>query len=164
MYKRYQLGVVAGKFYPFHSGHKLLIETALRRSRRVVVFVCYQPGESIPAPLRADWIRQTLPKAEVLLVDQERAGLLGQGNNSPNWARFAISLLGEAPDAVFSSEDYGDTWAHLMGAEHVCVDKARQTVPISGTAIREDPLANLQYLEPVVQEYFKSQAPQLAVT
>lgn len=153
----YGLSVVAGKFYPFHSGHRYLIENALARSVDVAVLVCHQSDESIPASLRADWIRETLPEAEVILVDQEQAGLLGEGNNSRNWARFAVSLLGRAPDAVFSSEDYGDTWAHLMGAEHVCVDRARETVPISGTEIREDPLANLEYLEPVVRDYFTSQ-------
>ena len=33
-----------------------------------------------------------------------------------------------------------------MGCEHVMVDRRRRTVPISGTRIRRDPIANLRFL------------------
>jgi HTH-type transcriptional repressor of NAD biosynthesis genes len=151
--ERFGLAVVAGKFYPFHTGHKYLIESALARADRVVVFVCYRPGEAIPGELRAAWVKATLPAAEVMLIDQDAEGL-GESDDSRAWARWTLARLGCAPDAVFSSEDYGDTWAKEMGAQHVAVDKARQAVPISGTEIRRDPLGNLAYLAPVVRSYF----------
>src|SRR5262249_55443007 len=50
------------------------------------------------------------------------------------------------PDVVFTSERYGDPWAQAMGCDHVLVDRRRRTVPISGTRIRHDPLANLGFL------------------
>jgi NadR type nicotinamide-nucleotide adenylyltransferase len=55
---------------------------------------------------------------------------------------------------VFTSEDYGDRYAALMGAQHVCVDKPRNTVAISGTAIRNDPFAHWNLIEPPVRAWF----------
>ncbi|HWH68040.1 MAG TPA: AAA family ATPase, partial [Candidatus Sulfotelmatobacter sp.] len=58
------------------------------------------------------------------------------------------------PDAVFTSEDYGDRYATLMGSQHVLVDRQRVQVTISGTAIRQDPFIHWQYLEPPVRGWF----------
>ena len=62
--------------------------------------------------------------------------------------------LGRSPDAVFTSEDYGDRYAELMGSRHILVDKARSQVPISATAIRADPYTNWNYMEPCVRGWF----------
>jgi NadR type nicotinamide-nucleotide adenylyltransferase len=41
-----------------------------------------------------------------------------------------------------------------MGAEHVCVDRARLAVPISGTAVRRDPYLNWDFLEAPVRGWY----------
>jgi NadR type nicotinamide-nucleotide adenylyltransferase len=58
------------------------------------------------------------------------------------------------PDVVFTSEAYGDELARRLGARHVPVDRSRELVPVSGTAIRERPLAHWRYLPPPVRPYF----------
>lgn len=151
---RFGLGVVAGKFYPFHRGHKHLIATAGERCEQVVVLVSAEPGQTIDPELRADWIRQSFPHADVRVVDQQQHGLVGPADDSAHWAAVTIELLGRAPDVVFSSEDYGSTWAEQMGAVHVLVDKARVLVPVSGSMVRADPLAHLHQLEPQVRAHF----------
>ena len=50
-------GLVVGKFYPPHRGHKFLIDTATRSTDKVHVIVCDKPGEDPPAVLRAAWLR-----------------------------------------------------------------------------------------------------------
>ena len=55
---------------------------------------------------------------------------------------------------VFTSEDYGEHYAKLMGAKHVSVDRARQAVPCSATMIRSDPYANWDFLEPPVRAWY----------
>jgi NadR type nicotinamide-nucleotide adenylyltransferase len=55
---------------------------------------------------------------------------------------------------VFTSEAYGDRYSALMGSKHVSVDQPRQQVKISGTAVRRDPFANWEYLEPPVRGWF----------
>jgi HTH-type transcriptional repressor of NAD biosynthesis genes len=61
---------------------------------------------------------------------------------------------GEEFDALFGSEDYGWKMAHVMGIEYIPVDRIRDLVPISGTAMRTDPMRNWEYLPVVVRPYF----------
>lgn len=52
------LGVVIGKFLPPHRGHSLLIDTALAGCDHVVVIVCARDTDPVPAPVRADMLRE----------------------------------------------------------------------------------------------------------
>jgi len=142
-------GIVIGKFYPPHKGHSYLIETALSVVDQLTVIVCDKRGQFIPGSLRAQWIKETHPAADVIVIDDVVAD-----DDSKGWAEYTIRILGYKPDAVFTSEDYGHAYAQHMGCEHVCVDKDRKTVPISATKIRERPLAHWEYLAPCVREYF----------
>jgi HTH-type transcriptional repressor of NAD biosynthesis genes len=144
--------VVAGKFYPFHAGHKYLIGEAVREARQVTVLVCADHEQTIPADMRADWIRKTFPEVDTIVIDQNARGLADE--DSDGWAAATVEVLGRRPDAVFSSEDYGDAYAAAMGATHRLVDRERKVVPISGTAIRRSPLAHLDRLEPHVRAHF----------
>jgi NadR type nicotinamide-nucleotide adenylyltransferase len=150
--KPFRHAVVAGKFYPFHAGHKYLISEAMRESEDVSVLVCGADEQKIPAAVRADWIRKTFPSADVVVVDQTALGLAD--DDSEGWAAATVAALRRRPDAVFSSETYGDAYAVAMGAVHRMVDRERKAVPISGTAIRRDPLAHLDRLEPHVRAHY----------
>ncbi len=143
------LGLVIGKFLPPHHGHKLLIDTASAHSARVVVIVCGKPEDPVPAELRAAWLREIHPSAEVMLIDDRY-----DAQDSRVWAENTLRWLGRAPDTVFTSEDYGARYAALMGCRHVLVDQARGRVPISGTAVRSDPFAHWHFLEPPVRGWF----------
>lgn len=146
---KFDLGLVIGKFYPPHRGHKLLIDTATQHSLRIVVIVCGKSTDSIPGELRGQWIQEIHPKAEVMVIDDRY-----DENDSQVWADNTLRWLGRAPDAVFTSEDYGDRYSKLMGSRHVSVDRARQQVPISGTLIRRDPFSHWEFLEPAVRGWF----------
>jgi HTH-type transcriptional repressor of NAD biosynthesis genes len=147
--KTYAHSVVIGKFYPPHRGHKHLIDTALSRSGRVSVIVVFTPGQAISGEMRAAWIREIHPCAEVLLVEQGEL----DDRDSPGWAKATIAWIGK-PDAAFTSEAYGEPWSRAMGCDHVLVDMARARVPISGTKVRENPLAAWDFLEPPVRAHF----------
>lgn len=143
------LGVVIGKFLPPHGGHHFLIDTALARCTRVVVIVCGKPSDPIPGPLRMAWLQERHPAAEVRLIDDRY-----DENDSRVWAENTRLWLGRAPDAVFTSESYGDTYAGHLGCRHVMVDQARITVPCSGTAVRSDPFAMWEHLSPPVRGWY----------
>jgi NadR type nicotinamide-nucleotide adenylyltransferase len=142
------LGLVIGKFYPPHRGHKHLIDSARSQCDHLVVILAHHPSQQIPGELRLAWLREIHPDCDVRLVPDEL------DDDSAQWARWTIDYLGRAPDVVFTSEDYGPAYASLMGARHVMVDRGRQAVPTSGTAVRNDPLAALDFLEPVVRAHF----------
>lgn len=147
--KRFGHSVCIGKFLPPHRGHKLLIDTAQEQSDHISVFVCERPTDPYPGALRAGWLREIHPQADVRVIDD-----CYPDDDSALWARLTINWLGRVPDAAFTSEDYGHAWAREMGCTHVQVDKARTRVPCSGTAIRRDPYGYWEFLEPPVRAWF----------
>lgn len=142
-------GLVIGKFYPPHRGHKYLIETALKAVDHLDVLVCVRADQSISGYLRAQWLREIHPEARVLEVDD-----FGEDDNSKAWAEYTRSILGYAPDVVFTSENYGEAYAQYLGCQHVLVDPGRQEVPISATKVRSNPFEYWDFLEPCVRAYF----------
>jgi HTH-type transcriptional regulator, transcriptional repressor of NAD biosynthesis genes len=146
---RARTGVVTGKFYPPHRGHQYLIDTAAGQVERLTVIVCARADQTIPGELRAAWLRELYPAVTVLLIDDRYPA-----DDSHLWAAKTIEWLGGAPDMVFTSEDYGDAYARYLGCRHMLVDRARRAAPISGTAIRQDPLGNWAYLAPPVRAYY----------
>lgn len=148
-HKEFGLGVVIGKFLPPHRGHRFLIETAVSRCARTVVIICGKPSDFVAGELRTEWLREMVPHAEVMLIDDRY-----DENDSFVWAQNTISWLGRAPDVVFTSESYGDAYAAHMKCEHVMVDQPRFHVPCSGTAIRTDPMAMWDFMDPPVRGWF----------
>jgi NadR type nicotinamide-nucleotide adenylyltransferase len=146
----FEKGLVIGKFYPPHKGHKYLIDTALDACHEVTVIVCWKKSEEISGYLRAAWIQKTHPTARVLLIDDNKL----DDDDSEGWATYTKEILGYTPDAVFTSEAYGDPYAKYMGCVHVLVDRARTTIPISGTMVRSDPQKSAKFLEPHVKAHF----------
>lgn len=149
MNPEFGLGVVIGKFLPPHRGHHFLIDTALSRCESVAVIVCGKPDDPIPGYLRQVWLQEMHPDAEVRLIDDRY-----DENDSGVWAENTILWLGRAPDAVFTSEHYGDAYAAHMGCRHVMVDHPRIAVPCSGTAVRENPFAQWEHLSPPVRGWY----------
>jgi HTH-type transcriptional regulator, transcriptional repressor of NAD biosynthesis genes len=148
---KFKKGLVIGKFYPPHRGHKYLIETAKAQCEELVVILCWKKSETISGYQRADWLRKIHPDVYVKVIEDNKLA----DDDSKGWARFTLDILGNnVPDAVFTSESYGDMYASFMGSTHVLVDKARVTIPISATIVRKDPLSVAQYLEPTVRAYF----------
>lgn len=146
----FQTGIVIGKFYPPHKGHKYLIETARAQCEQLTVIVCWRKSQLISGVERARWIQEIHPDVQVKLLDDDR---LDDGD-SEGWAKTTVDVLGFVPDAVFTSESYGDPYASFMGSIHVLVDKDRTHIPISATMVRVDPTKYVQFLEPCVRAAF----------
>ena len=142
-------GVVVGKFLPPHRGHKLLINTAKSRCERLDVLCCVKATDPIPGALRVAWLKEIHPDCEIHFVPDDL-----NDDDTPGWAANTLRILGTKPDAVFTSEDYVEPYAGLMGAVHVMVDRHRLAVPVSATRVRAAPLAEWDFLEPCVRAYF----------
>lgn len=147
---KFKTGLVIGKFYPPHKGHKFLIDTAVSQCEHVTIILCWNPTETIPGELRGQWLKQIHPTVTVKVLEDT----VLDDDDSKAWAKFTIDYLGFAPEAVFTSEDYGHAYSKFMGSIHVQVDKARQTVPISGTLVRSNPPKYFNFLEPCVRAYY----------
>lgn len=146
----YGRGLVIGKFYPPHLGHKYLIDTASSKCEKLTVIICWKQSETIPVTARAQWIKRLHPNVDVKVIEDNKLG----DDDSEGWAKFTLDILGYKPDAVFTSESYGDPYAAFMGSIHVMVDRDRVDVPISATKVRSNPMKYSELVSPAVNGYF----------
>ncbi|MDX6739827.1 AAA family ATPase [Actinocorallia sp. A-T 12471] len=156
---RYAHGLVIGKFYPPHAGHHMLIDTAARECAAVTVVVAASSVESVPLADRTAWLREAHPQPHVRFAPVMDDVEIDYDSDDV-WARhvgvFRHGLRqchGVEPeiDAVFSSEPYGAELARRFGARAVAVDPARERLPVSGTAVRADPVGHWGFLSPAVR-------------
>ncbi|UWX95988.1 AAA family ATPase [Arthrobacter zhaoxinii] len=137
-------GLVIGKFYPPHTGHRHLIATASKQSARLAVVVLGTRFEDIGLADRVKWLAAEFEDTNVTVIGMPddcpvdyTSRAIWKAHNE--LLRLALKSKGiTAVDAVFSSEEYGATLAGDFGAEHVMVDKARSSYPVSGTLCRDD--------------------------
>ncbi|MER5732931.1 AAA family ATPase [Streptomyces sp. NPDC002138] len=149
--RRHGHGLVLGKFYPPHAGHHHLVRTAQDQCERLTVLVCAASVESVPLADRVAWMREAHPEARVVgAVDDIPVDLYDPAVWEAHMAVFR-GAVGEPVDAVFTSEAYGAELARRFGAEEVCVDPARSLFPVSGTAVRADPVGSWGFLGPGVR-------------
>ena len=142
-------GLVIGKFYPPHAGHHHLVRQAARGAARVTVVVMASSHESLSLADRVAWMREIHAADTNVTITGIRDDHPVDYQSDAIW-RAHVALMEEAAravtaapvDAVFTSEAYGDELARRLGARHVPVDPGRATQPVSGTAIRRDPIAH----------------------
>jgi HTH-type transcriptional repressor of NAD biosynthesis genes len=146
-------GFVIGKFCPPHLGHDHLIQIALKETERLIIIVCGKKDQAIDPVLRKEWLEKSYPTAIVRLLDQDSF----DDTNEEAWTNATRNVLGEVPEAMFTSEAYGEHYAALLGCQHVLVDHERITIPISASKILADPVTYQEFLLPLARSYFLSQ-------
>ncbi|AGZ38753.1 AAA family ATPase [Actinoplanes friuliensis] len=148
-------GLIVGKFYPPHAGHHALIDAAAAACERVTVVVAPSSHESVPLDLRLAWLRET-HTANVRFVGVHDDHPVDYADPAVWDLHVAVFRAAAGPgpvDAVFSSEAYGEELARRFSAEAVTVDLDRIKVPVSGTAVRADPVAHWDLLGPGVRSW-----------
>jgi HTH-type transcriptional repressor of NAD biosynthesis genes len=148
-------GLVLGKFLPPHLGHVYLVEFARAYTSQVTVVVGTLAREPIPGELRFRWMRELFPDLDVVHLTDENPQ---EPHEHPRfwdiWRESLLRVAPRKPDLVFASEKYGERLAKELGARWVPVDLARTAAPVSGTAIRSDPMKHWRYLPRCVRPYF----------
>jgi NadR type nicotinamide-nucleotide adenylyltransferase len=181
--RRFRRGLVVGKFCPLHRGHMALIDAALEACEDVLVISYTKPGfAGCERAVRDAWLAELYPQVERLVIDEDSlpalcrergiAPLPFPANDATDAVQRAfcawlcLDVCGVQADAVFTSEDYGDGFAAALTScfaaraarpapvAHVCVDRARTRIPVSGTAIRSDPHGHRAFLDPRVYAHF----------
>ncbi len=142
---RFGHGLVVGKFYPPHRGHQYLIEQAASGCGELTVLAMAAGGETVSLAGRVAWLRAACAGLPAVTVTGVRCDVPVDFSDQAIWAaqvavmRAALEQDARPPvDALFSSEAYGDELAARLDAEHVCVDPARQVMPVSASTIRSD--------------------------
>jgi NadR type nicotinamide-nucleotide adenylyltransferase len=147
--------MILGKFMPPHLGHVYLAEFARAYVDELTIVVGSLAAEPIPGALRHAWMRELIPDAcTVHLTDENPQDPSEHPDFWRIWEESLRRVLPSQPDYVFASESYGAKLAEVLGAEFVPVDLARGVMPVSGTAVRTDPLGQWRYLPRCVRPYF----------
>jgi NadR type nicotinamide-nucleotide adenylyltransferase len=179
--KRFQRGLVIGKFSPLHRGHEYIIRQALAACEEVLLISYSKPEMTGCAAVKREaWIAALFPGIRHLAVTDERLiewarggwsqGVPANDADETTQRRFCGFLcqkvLGTTVDAVFTSEDYGGGFANELtryfreedaaanAVEHVLVDRARLHAPISGSMIRQNVHEQREWLSPIVYASF----------
>ena len=148
-------GFLLGKFLPPHRGHQYLIDVARQHVDHLTVLVCTVAREPIPGHLRYRWMCEAFPG--VCLVHHTDEIPQTPDEHPRFWEIWQASIRRHVPwriDYVFASEDYGWRLAEVLGAQYIPVDPARTNVPVSGRAIRADPMRHWDDLLPPVRPYY----------
>lgn len=124
------------------------------RGAPLTVLVCSIAREEIPGTLRFAWMREMFPDVDVRHCTDENPQEPSEHPDFWSIWRRSIERYCPRPSHVFASEPYGAQLARELGAEFVPVDIGREIVPISGTAIRSNPLEHWHYLPEPVRPYF----------
>lgn len=156
---KYSKGLVIGKFLPLHLGHAHLIDFALAYCDELTIALVTKETDEIEEAVRISWLKElaTLRNRSLVIevVDEKlprTEQLEAEAANA--WIDyFSRRFMGI--DCVFSSESYGAMLAKAMNIHHVYYDVEREKTQISGSQIRENPMAHLDYLPEFVQDYYK---------
>ena len=170
--KKPRLGFLLGKFLPPHQGHVFMCEFARQYCERLIILVATLPDEPIDGRLRYLWMKEMFPDCDVVwcneILPQEPSDCETEEEFWEIWrsvsrdACRSVSIgqdgiggsIWSYPDVVFASEEYGHRLAKELNAEFVPVDMKRTAREVSGTAIRNDPFGNWDYIPHVVRPHF----------
>ncbi len=150
--------MVLGKFMPPHLGHKYLIDFAAGLVDELTVLVCTRERQPIPGYLRYEWVRRSFGGVRVIHHTNELPDEPSEAETPEQfwevWRTSILSHLDAPPDFVFASEPYGVKLAEVLGARFIPGDAPRAMVPVSATAIRDNPARHWDFLLPAARSYF----------
>jgi len=153
--------MILGKFMPPHRGHELLFNFGRHYCDELTILVCTLDREPIDGELRYGWVKAMCDghvgggRVHVVHITDD---LPQEPSDHPDfwaiWKRTVERYVDHPIDFVFASEDYGWKLAEVLSAEYVPVDHARALVPVSGSAVRADPMKHWQHLPECVGPHY----------
>lgn len=169
--KKYQCGLIFGKFFPLHPGHILMMEKALESVNQLYVFVCsdterdlklFQQSQMIKMPSRTErlaWfepLKKQYPNLHT--IDFNEDGIPTYPNGWLEWSNRVKVTLAEhhiQPEVVFSSEPQdAPLYSEYFNLPVVLFDPDRMQANISATKLRNNPTQHRTYLLDSVYPYF----------
>ena len=149
------IGVILNGHRPLHNGHVFMIEFAKAYVDKLYIGVCTLDSEPFNKDLKYKWTKDSFPGCEVILC-HNMPKYFGLDYNDPIlWGKVVKEHMGlNKVDYFFASEDYGTPISEQIGAKFIPVDPLRNTIPISGTTVRNNPMLNWEFIPSAVRPYF----------
>lgn len=155
MFVKPRIGLVLGKFMPLHKGHEYLIRFAKQYCDQLVVVVDCLEHQTISTDLRKSWILELVTGVRVVALTE---CMPQDPSETPRfweiWRDALYTAVGSKPDVLIAAMDYGWKLADTLECAFVQCDIARESVPISATQLRDNPMAHWEYLAEPARGYF----------
>lgn len=163
------VGVMPGKFLPFHRGHLAAILKAGTMCDKLYVIVCEDEeetkelckgGKFISLKERSKWVSQELkdmPYIKVVTLNQTERGIATFPNGWKDWADAVMDVVPEPIDIIFGNEEsYRENHEKFFpqSIKYVTFDADRAEFQISGTQIRENPIKHWDMLSGASRPFF----------
>lgn len=134
------VGLVHGRFQPFHNGHKFLVDAMLEECDTCVVLVgsATAHGEDNPfsVDLRRNMIRSVYADTRALLIGAN-VDFCDPYAQRTQWdvlfASCVLSLTGQLPTHVYTGKGYAVPWERVQPTVRI----VERHADISATAIRK---------------------------
>jgi HTH-type transcriptional regulator, transcriptional repressor of NAD biosynthesis genes len=157
--KNYQNVVVLGKFMPPHKGHEYMMRFARQYGEKLYVIVDCLKEQTLSPELRASWIREEVQAVEVIALKEYTPQDPSEHPDFWNvWKNTIYDALasvgGGKPDLLIAAMDYGWDLAQALECDFVPIDIARESFPISATAIRQNTFENWDFLMDAARPHF----------
>ncbi len=167
MKKKYENGLIIGKFEPPHNGHLYLIDQSLNYCDVIHVMICYKKDDIIPGKFRYESLRYIYSiNPNVYIYDVEH-NLPNYPNESKSIDEFYNLWIEEIYkyikklDIVITSTSYGEEFSKYLKLDHILIGDGKfdesgvcRTIPISATAIRENPYNYWEYIPNIVKSLY----------
>ena len=147
-----KVGFTIGKFAPLHKGHEALIEKGIKENDEFYILINETDLSNVPIETRAEWIKKLYPKVHIILGKNPPKQFGMDEESIKIQTNYLKNIFKDIPvTAFYSSEEYGKYVARDLNVENVIVKKE---IPISATAIRNNPKENKNYMEEIVYKTF----------
>lgn len=151
---KYKNGLVLGKFMPPHKGHEYLFRFAKEYCENLTIVVDCLKGQTISPELRKSWIEELITGVNVIALNKFMPQSPDEVENFWEiWKQEIYSTSGK-PDVLIAAMDYGWELAKVLDCKFIPLDIARQSIPISATEIRENPLKNWDFIVESARGHF----------
>ena len=164
-----KIGMILGCFCPLHQGHLNLIMQAKKQNDLCYIIVCgYENdrgGTLLPLSKRYRYIKEEFkndPLVKVICVNDTKLGI-DESMSDSNWKKWmrAVLDLMENYDMVYDKVWYVGESTYVepikkygFGYNTEVILVNRQTLPISATMIRNNPLKYWNYIAPTFRKIF----------
>lgn len=161
MEKKFERGLVLGKFMPPHNGHLHLINTAAEQCEKLFVLICSLKNEPINGYLRYNWLRiiyDGQKNIEIIHIEDENPQKPEECESIDSFYNdFWVPTVWDKVrklDVIFTSEAYGDEFASYLGIKHELVDIKREAYQVSGTKVRNNADMYWNFIPDEVKPYY----------
>lgn len=146
MEKKFELGLVLGRFHPMHNGHKQIVDMARLLCKKTLILISSaQESGTLRNPFKIETRRKVIQK-----IYQEEDVLIGDLNDLTNendicfeWGRYILDNVenkyGRIPDLmVYGKDESRKGWfSEEDGKKFSEVIVSRNKIEISATKLRE---------------------------